>query len=178
VESQPTNSSLRFSRALGGGIAGVKEGLGAFMWSTSPTDMLRLLPWPTALTGIVASWVRVVFLGDGGRGESPKESIFGNTHRGWVYMKLLPLAVASVRRGGRGFDMSDAVRMGAMRGDIGEASVVGDAGNGGTGGVVCAIRFDGADASVFCRRMGYVKDSGNDSANVLSVRELCLAFCL
>ena len=74
--------------------------------------------------------------------------------------------------------MSGAVRMGAIRGDIGEASVVGDAGNGGTGGVVCAIRFGGADASVFCRRMGYVKDCENDSANVLSVRELGLASCL
>jgi hypothetical protein len=72
--------------------------------------------------------------------------------------------------------MSGAVRMG-IRGDNGEASVVGDAGNGGTGGVVCATRFDGADASVFCRRMGYVEDCENDSANVLSVRE-CSASCL
>jgi hypothetical protein len=96
VESQPKNSSLRFSRALGGGITGVKEELGAFMWSTSPTDMLRLLPWPTALAGVVASRVGMVFLGDGGRGESPKESTFDNTYRGWVYMKLLPLAVAPV----------------------------------------------------------------------------------
>jgi len=96
VESQPNNSSLGFSRALGGGIAGVKEELGAFMWSTSPTDMLRLLPWPTALTGVVASLVGMVFLGDGGRGDSPKKSTFDNTHRGWVYMKFLPLAVAAV----------------------------------------------------------------------------------
>jgi len=75
--------------------------------------------------------------------------------------------------------MSGAVRIGAIRGDIGEASAVGDAGNGGTGGVVfCAIRFDGADASVFCRRKGYIEDCDNDSANVLSVRELGLASCL
>jgi hypothetical protein len=74
--------------------------------------------------------------------------------------------------------MSGAVRMGAIRGDFGEASVVGDAGNGGTGGVVCAIRFDGADASVFCRRMGYIEDCENDSGNLLSVRELGLASCL
>lgn len=52
--------------------------------------------------------------------------------------------------------MSGAVRVGAIRGDIGEVSVVGDAGNGGTGGVVCAIRFGGADASVFERsRVGF-----------------------
>ena len=94
--SQPTNSSLRFSRALGGGITGVKEELGVFMWSTSPTDMLRLLPWPIALTDVVGSWVGMVFLGESGRGDSPKESTFDTTHRGWVYMKLLPLAVASV----------------------------------------------------------------------------------
>jgi hypothetical protein len=51
--------------------------------------------------------------------------------------------------------MSRAVRMGAFRGDIGVASV-GDAGNGGTGGVVFAIRFGGADASVFERsRVGF-----------------------
>ena len=68
--------------------------------------------------------------------------------------------------------------MGVIRGDIGKESVVGDAGNGGTGGVVCATRFGGADASVFCRRMGYVEDGENDSVNVLSVRELCLASCL
>ena len=70
------------------------------------------------------------------------------------------------------------MRMGAIRGDIGEASVVGDAGNGGTGGVVCTIRFDGADASVFCRMMSYVEDCENDSSNVLSVRESRLASCL
>ena len=74
--------------------------------------------------------------------------------------------------------MSGTVRMGASRGDIGEASVVGDAGNGGTGRVVCAIRFDGAEASVFCRRMGYVEDCENDPSNVPSVRELGLASCL
>ena len=74
--------------------------------------------------------------------------------------------------------MSGAMRMGAIRGDIGKASVVGDAGNGGTGGVVCIIRFDGADASVFCRMMGYVEDCENDSANVPSVRESRLASCL
>ena len=74
--------------------------------------------------------------------------------------------------------MSGALRMGAIRGDIGAASVVGDAGNGGTGGVVCATRFGGADASVFCRRMCYVKDRENDSANVLSVRALGSASCL
>jgi len=45
--------------------------------------------------------------------------------------------------------MSGAMRMGASRGDIGRVSVVGDAGNGGTGGVFCAVRFDGDDASVF-----------------------------
>jgi hypothetical protein len=73
--------------------------------------------------------------------------------------------------------MSRAVRMGAFRGDIGVASV-GDAGNGGTGGVVFAIRFGGADASVFCRRMGYVEGCENDSANVLSARGLGLASCL
>lgn len=75
--------------------------------------------------------------------------------------------------------MSGAVRMGAIRGDTGEASVVGDAGgNGGTGGVVCTVRFDGADASVFCRRVGYVEDCENDSANVLSARELGSTSCL
>jgi hypothetical protein len=73
--------------------------------------------------------------------------------------------------------MSGAVRMGVSRGDIGETSV-GDAGNGGTGGVVCGVRFDGADASVFYRGMGYVKDCENDLANVLNVRELRLASCL
>jgi hypothetical protein len=74
--------------------------------------------------------------------------------------------------------MSGAVIMGAIRGDIGKASVVGDDGNRGTGGVVCAIRFNGADASVFCRRMGYVNDCENDSANVLSVHDLGLTSCL
>jgi hypothetical protein len=68
--------------------------------------------------------------------------------------------------------------MGAIRGDIGEAPAVGDAGNGGMGGVVCAIRFGGADASVFCRKVGYVEDCENNSANVLSVHELSLASCL
>ena len=54
--------------------------------------------------------------------------------------------------------MSDVVRLGASRGDVGKASEAGDgagerrsAGNGGTGGAVFTIRFDGADASVFCR---------------------------
>lgn len=74
--------------------------------------------------------------------------------------------------------MSGAVSIGAIRGDIGKESVVGDAGNGGTGGVVCTIRFDGADASVFCRKMGYVEDGESNSANVLSVRELGSASCL
>jgi hypothetical protein len=74
--------------------------------------------------------------------------------------------------------MSGAARMGTIRGDIGKVSVVGDAGNGGTGGVVCAIRFDGADASVFCKRICYVVDCENDLVDVLSVRELCLASCL
>lgn len=68
--------------------------------------------------------------------------------------------------------------MGTIRGDIGEASTDGDAGNGGTGGVVCAVRFGGADASVFCRRVGYVEDCENNSANVPSVHGLCLASCL
>jgi len=68
--------------------------------------------------------------------------------------------------------MSGAGRMGPSRGDIGKTSTVGDAGNGGTGGVVCAIRFDGDDASVFCRRVGYVEDLRNDTTNVLSVRDL------
>jgi hypothetical protein len=52
--------------------------------------------------------------------------------------------------------MSGAVKMGGSRSDVGKASEAGDAagekrseGNGGTGGVVCTIRFDGADASVF-----------------------------
>jgi hypothetical protein len=62
---------------------------------------------------------------------------------------LLPLVVASMRRGGRGFEVSGAVRIGASRGEIGKASDVGDAGNGGTGGVICAIRLDVDDASVF-----------------------------
>jgi hypothetical protein len=42
--------------------------------------------------------------------------------------------------------MSDVVRLKAGREDVGKAS-----GARGTGGVVCTIRFDGADASVFCR---------------------------
>jgi hypothetical protein len=74
--------------------------------------------------------------------------------------------------------MSGAVRTGAIRGDIGEPSVVGDEGNGGTGGVVLAIRFGGADASVFCGRMGHLEDCENDSANVPSARELSSASCL
>jgi hypothetical protein len=52
--------------------------------------------------------------------------------------------------------MSGAVKMGGSRGDVGKAFEAGDAagerrseGNGGTGGVVCTIRFDGAAASVF-----------------------------
>lgn len=47
-----------------------------------------------------------------------------------------------------------------IRGDTGETSVVGDAGNGGTAGVVCATRFDGADASVFCGRDGLRQELG------------------
>jgi hypothetical protein len=54
--------------------------------------------------------------------------------------------------------MSDAVRLGGSRGDVGKASEAGDGagetrstGNRGTGGAVCTIRFDGADASVFYR---------------------------
>jgi hypothetical protein len=45
-------------------MVGVKEELGAFTRSTSLTDMLRLLPWPTALIGVVASREGMVFLGD------------------------------------------------------------------------------------------------------------------
>ena len=57
--------------------------------------------------------------------------------------------------------------MGGSRGDIGKASEAGDAagerrseGNGGTGGVVCTIRFDGADASVFYIKMRHVEGNG------------------
>jgi len=66
--------------------------------------------------------------------------------------------------------MSDAVKRGGSRGDVGKASEAGDAagetrfaGNGGTGGVVCTIRFDGADASVFYIKLCYVEGNGNDS---------------
>ncbi len=84
-------------------------------------------------------------------------------------MTLLPVSVASVRSGGSGFDMSDAVIMGASRGDVGRAPKAGDGagekGNGGIGGVVFTIRLDGADASVFYRKMRYVgeKENGNDA---------------
>jgi hypothetical protein len=46
--------------------------------------------------------------------------------------------------------MSDVVILKAGREDVGKASEAG--GIGGTGGVVCTIRFDGADASVFFRK--------------------------
>jgi hypothetical protein len=47
--------------------------------------------------------------------------------------------------------------MGASRGEIGKPSAAGDGGNGGTGGVVCAIRLDGDEASVFCKKTVYVE---------------------
>jgi hypothetical protein len=59
--------------------------------------------------------------------------------------------------------MSGVVIMGVSRGEIGKPSDVGDDGNGGTGGVVCAIRLDGEDASVFCRKMGHVEGHGNET---------------
>ena len=60
-------------------------------------------------------------------------------------------------------DVSGAAWMGASRGEIGKPSVAGDGGIGGTGGVVCAIRLDGDDASVFCRRTVYVGSYENDT---------------
>lgn len=54
--------------------------------------------------------------------------------------------------------------MGGSRGEIGKPSDAGDVGIGGTGGVVCAIRLDGDDASVFCRWTVYVEDYENDTA--------------
>lgn len=71
VESQPVDSSLRFSCALGGGGTGAKEELVAFLRSTSPTDMLRRLPGPV-LIGIMASRVRAGFAEDCGRGCRPE----------------------------------------------------------------------------------------------------------
>jgi hypothetical protein len=71
--------------------------------------------------------------------------------------------------------VSGAVIMGASRGETGKASDAGDVGNAGTGGVVCAIRLDGADASVFCRRMGHVGGLRERYNYVLSVHELRLA---
>jgi hypothetical protein len=59
--------------------------------------------------------------------------------------------------------MSGVVTMGASRGEIGKPSDVGDVGKGGTGGVVRAIRLDGDDASVFCRKLGHVEGHGNDT---------------
>jgi hypothetical protein len=65
--------------------------------------------------------------------------------------------------------MSGAMEMGGSRGDVGKASEAGDAavetrcaGNGGTGGAVCTIRSDGADASVFYDKMHYVEGDGNE----------------
>jgi hypothetical protein len=72
VESQPINSSLRFSLALDG-FTGVKEELVVFTRSTSLTDMLRRFP-ANNLTCAVASRVHTVFPGEGGRGDSPEKS--------------------------------------------------------------------------------------------------------
>jgi len=80
VASQPVDSSLRFSCALGGGGTGAKEELAAFLRSTSPTDMLRRLPGPV-LIGIMAA--RTGLTGDCGRGCRPEEDPRWMTMGSW-----------------------------------------------------------------------------------------------
>lgn len=150
VESQPIESSLRFSLALAGtGGKIVKAALAAFLRSTSPTDMLRRLPCPKALPG-VASRVRTVLSGD--RGLSRSTAVSG----GSLFVAPLPLTFASLSRGSN-LDVSGVAWTGANWEEVGIASDASETageevsvGIGGTGGSICTICRDGEDV-VFCK---------------------------